>query len=58
MGKAYYWFWHDLLRMRQDITHTIIGSMTRHEFIWNMAGGLVLTSGWILVVHLIVTRNA
>lgn len=57
ISNLYYRVWHDLLRLPKPITHMIIDNMTAHELIWNMAGAMVLTSTWVFIVHLIVTRN-
>lgn len=54
--KVYYWFWHDLLRLHDPISQILINSVRDHSFVWSLTGSLVLSTLWVLAVHLIAMR--
>jgi hypothetical protein len=49
----YYWFWHDLLHLNQPISWLIVNSIKGHLLVWDIAGALVLSTGWVLIMHFV-----
>jgi len=53
IGKIYYWFWHNFLRLQQPLSYSFVQSVANNQVLWMVAGSILLSAIWVLVVHLI-----
>ena len=53
IGKAYYWLWHDFLKLQQPISYSVMQSITSNQIVWMIAGSVFLSITWVLIVHFI-----
>jgi len=52
IGKAYYWFWHDVCHRPEPFTYTMRRSAKQHPGWWiGIPAGIGL-AWWLLVTHL------
>lgn len=51
--KIYYIIWHDLLKLPEPISWIIVHSVRDHLFAWDLAGSLIVTTLWVLLMHFI-----
>lgn len=51
--RFYFWLWHDLLKLHEPISWIIVHSMRNHMLAWDLIGAIVVSSLWVLLIHLI-----
>lgn len=52
----YRWFWHDVLRLPESISWTIVHSMAAHTLAWQLTGSAIAAILWSLLVHFVALR--
>lgn len=52
VGKAYYWFWHDVCKRPEPFTHTMRRSTKEHPLWWILTPIMVGSGYYLLVCHL------
>ena len=57
IGKWYHWLWHDFLKLQQPITYSVVQSMTDNQLVWMIAGCIIGSLFWILIVHFIAVEG-